>query len=171
METEETDNEKRKRLRLVWPKRQQSDYVEKLKDPRWQKLRLEILSRDKWTCQNCYAEMQYAGNLQVHHKYYQYPPIDPWEYPKEDLITYCERCHLEDEQERGQAENALLFALRKRGIHAKVLRMFASEVDKMIVTRDDPQLIFYAMMGVLTDKDLQEQAVEAFYAEILGGKL
>jgi len=28
-------------------------YAEKLKDPRWQKKRLEIMERDEWTCQWC----------------------------------------------------------------------------------------------------------------------
>jgi 5-methylcytosine-specific restriction endonuclease McrA len=28
-------------------------YGDKLKDPRWQKRRLEIFKRDEWTCQQC----------------------------------------------------------------------------------------------------------------------
>ncbi len=164
---EKRSDDIRKKLKQVWPKREKTDYAEKLKDPRWQKLRLEVFERDQWTCQHCYQQMEAAGNLQVHHKYRQYPPIEPWEYPQEALITYCEKCHLKDEQERGQAENTLLYSLRRRGLHADVLRSLAASVDGMIIAGDDAQLIFYAMMGVLTDKDLQQQAVQSFYAGIL----
>jgi hypothetical protein len=34
------------------------EYLEKLKDPRWQKRRLEILQRDNWYCQRCYNDSQ-----------------------------------------------------------------------------------------------------------------
>jgi len=157
----------RDKLKQVWPKRERSDYAEKLRDPRWQKLRLQIFERDRWTCQHCYRKMEEAGNLQVHHKYRLYPPVDPWEYPTGALITYCEKCHLKDEQDRGQAENALIWALKRRGLHSDVLRSFAADLERMIVINDDPQLIFYAMMGVLTDKDLQKQAIETFYDYII----
>lgn len=63
-------------------------YTEKLKDPRWQKKRLEILSRDEWTCQLCGDT---KANLQVHHN--AYGSYNPWETANELLITYCETCH------------------------------------------------------------------------------
>ena len=31
-----------------------SEYSQKLKDPRWQKKRLQILERDEWNCQICH---------------------------------------------------------------------------------------------------------------------
>ena len=46
--------------------------------------------------------------------------------------------------------------------HSKEL----TSVDKMVLTNNDPQLVFYAMMRVLTDKDWQRQAIETFYYEI-----
>ncbi len=65
------------------------DYLEKLKDPRWQKKRLEILERDGWKCMCC-------GNkdrtLHVHHIFY-FPQKEPWDIPNGFLITFCERCH------------------------------------------------------------------------------
>ncbi len=64
-------------------------YTEKLRDPRWQRLRLEIMQRDEFKCVLC-------GNpnetLEVHHKMYvklEYP----WSYPKEWLCTLCSTCH------------------------------------------------------------------------------
>jgi hypothetical protein len=66
-------------------------YSEKLKDPRWQRKRLEILQRDEFMCQKC-------GNgkktLHVHHKSYR-PKTDPWDYPDYIYITLCEDCHKE----------------------------------------------------------------------------
>jgi hypothetical protein len=68
-------------------------YSEKLKDPRWQKKRLEILSRDEWTCTSCGGS---KTTLHVHHKYYTYGN-EPWEYDNDVLITLCEHCHKAEE--------------------------------------------------------------------------
>lgn len=43
-------------------------YAFKLKDPRWQRKRLEILQRDNFTCQECYATDK---ELNVHHLIYK----------------------------------------------------------------------------------------------------
>lgn len=43
-------------------------YSDKLKDPRWQKKRLEILTRDEWTCQICFDT---ESTLVVHHQKYK----------------------------------------------------------------------------------------------------
>jgi len=64
-------------------------YAEKLKDPRWQKKRLQILDRDEWTCKLCGdTETQ----LHIHHFYY-HRDKEPWEYEIQDLTTYCKHCH------------------------------------------------------------------------------
>lgn len=65
------------------------NYAEKLKDPRWQKKRLEILNRDEWTCQGCFDTY---STLHVHHKRY-IKGNDPWDCPDSILITLCEDCH------------------------------------------------------------------------------
>jgi hypothetical protein len=66
-----------------------SNYSELLKDPRWQKKRLEILSRDGWRCRECYAKDK---TLHVHHQYY-ISGNSPWEYDDITLITLCMDCH------------------------------------------------------------------------------
>lgn len=71
-----------------------SNYIELLKDPRWQKKRLEIFERDKWECQCCFKGDR---TLHVHHKEYNYG-ILPWEYDAELLITLCEFCHSVEEK-------------------------------------------------------------------------
>lgn len=65
------------------------EYLQKLKDPRWQKKRLEILERDGWQCRFCGEK---ETTLHVHHICYL-PRRDPWDIPNGFLITFCEGCH------------------------------------------------------------------------------
>jgi len=51
-------------------------YAEKLKDPRWQRKRLEVMKRADFACENCGDR---ESTLNVHHGYYE-PGLDPWEY-------------------------------------------------------------------------------------------
>ena len=64
-------------------------YAEKLKDPRWQKKRLEIFERDRFRCVVCFSAHK---TLHVHHGYYR-GGADPWDYEDETLSTLCEDCH------------------------------------------------------------------------------
>ncbi len=64
-------------------------YADKLKDPRWQKKRLEIFERDNFQCQDCGSQSKV---LHVHHGYYS-PRKQPWETPDKLLVTVCEDCH------------------------------------------------------------------------------
>lgn len=67
-------------------------YSEKLQDPRWQKKRLEILSRDKFKCTICGDGKQ---TLHIHHKIYN-GNTSPWNYKKSDLATLCKTCHSQE---------------------------------------------------------------------------
>lgn len=69
-------------------------YSEKLKHPKWQKKRLEILSRDKFTCKLCRDK---ETMLHVHHKEY-WKNTEPWDYPNTNFITLCRHCHEEVEE-------------------------------------------------------------------------
>ena len=73
-------------------KKERSDYYELLKDPRWQKRRLEIMQRDNFTCQMCGNGLTSGVPLNVHHYVYHKGYL-PWEYPDKDLITLCRDCH------------------------------------------------------------------------------
>ena len=65
------------------------NYYEKLKDPRWQRKRLEILARDFFTCLHCGDTDK---QLHVHHLSYL-GINNPWEALNEYLITICDDCH------------------------------------------------------------------------------
>jgi hypothetical protein len=62
-------------------------YSEKLKDPRWQRKRLEIMQRDNFKCTQCGDTLT---TLNIHHWKYN---GDPWEAGDENLSTVCEKCH------------------------------------------------------------------------------
>ncbi len=64
-------------------------YSEKLKDPRWQKRRLQMLEKDGWKCSVCNDSDK---TLHVHHLEYNYG-CEPWEYDDSSLLTVCETCH------------------------------------------------------------------------------
>ena len=62
-------------------------YAEKLKDPRWQNKRLEVLNRDNFTCRMCADK---KTQLDIHHFEYG---INPWSVKNSSLITLCKHCH------------------------------------------------------------------------------
>lgn len=64
-------------------------YSELLRDPRWQRKRLEILNRSNFACDECNASDK---TLNVHHKRYK-KGAAPWEYDNNDLCSLCEDCH------------------------------------------------------------------------------
>ena len=85
-------------------------YFEKLKDPKWQKMRLKVLERDEWKCQICDNDQ---NTLAVHHRYYE-KGKEPWDYPMEALITLCEECHTSERENRPACEELLLDCLRRK---------------------------------------------------------
>jgi hypothetical protein len=62
-------------------------YAQKLKDPRWQKRRLQMLEARGWRCEQCRDD---KATLHVHHLRYR---GEPWEAMDHDLRVLCERCH------------------------------------------------------------------------------
>lgn len=66
-----------------------SAYADLLKDPRWQRKRLEVLERANWTCQRCACD---SRQLHAHHKRY-IKGRKPWEYESDLLECLCDGCH------------------------------------------------------------------------------
>ena len=65
------------------------DYKEQIKSPKWQRKRLRIFSRDKFTCRCC---KKADVILNVHHLYYK-PNTAIYDYDNDALVTVCESCH------------------------------------------------------------------------------
>jgi 5-methylcytosine-specific restriction endonuclease McrA len=64
-------------------------YAAEYKHPNWQKKRLEILTRDNYTCKMCGdTETQ----LHVHHFTYE-KGKKVWEYPDSNFVSLCNLCH------------------------------------------------------------------------------
>ena len=80
-------------------------YSERLRDPKWQRKRLEIMNRDGWACRDCSKS---HNNLQVHHCRYA---KNPWEAEGIFLLTLCADCHQRRQQFEDAAKNALAILL------------------------------------------------------------
>jgi hypothetical protein len=90
------------------------NYSEKLKDPRWQRKRLEILERDEWMCKKCFDS---ESTLVVHHLKYEQGK-EPWECDGKYLITLCESCHDAEYETRPEYEKMILSLLKEKGFMA-----------------------------------------------------
>lgn len=64
-------------------------YSELLRNPMWQKKRLEILEREDFTCQLCSDK---ETELQIHHKEY-HKGKKPWQYENTNFQSLCKYCH------------------------------------------------------------------------------
>lgn len=100
-------------------------YSEKLKDPRWQKVRLQVLNRDEFTCQHCGDT---EATLHVHHLSYN---GEPWEAENHLLITLCEVCHTDETSDLKLQEKKLIKCLKLRGFDSNSFGGLNSLMDKM----------------------------------------
>ena len=82
-------------------------YAEKLLDPRWQKLRLEVFQRDNFTCQKCGDS---SKTLNAHHSFYRKESEGPWDYLPHEVITLCVDCH-DDEHDEMSMYREMFFSL------------------------------------------------------------
>lgn len=64
-------------------------YGELLRDPRWQRKRLEAMEAASFACEKCGDTEK---TLNVHHVKYR-KNAAPWEYELDELETLCEACH------------------------------------------------------------------------------
>jgi hypothetical protein len=64
-------------------------YYELLRDPRWQRKRLEVMQAADFACVLCGDK---STTLNVHHDYYTKGAM-PWDYPASALKCLCETCH------------------------------------------------------------------------------
>lgn len=132
-------------------------YSEKLKNPKWQKRRLEIFERDDWMCQLCGNKQE---TLNVHHKYYE-KGKDPWEYEDDALVTLCEYCHEMETEYRPGFEKLLLMELRKK-FYADDLRVIANGINKFKVFHMET-VCSSVISFFLSSEDLVENANKKYF--------
>lgn len=136
-----------------------SSYTEKLKDPRWQKKRLEILERDEWKCQFCDDS---ESTLHVHHRRY-IRGSDPWDYPPELLVTLCEDCHEMEREGWPEAETALIDALRSK-FWSNEVHEIATGFEELVV--EDSWMFASALQSLLCSPEQCEELSEKEWASI-----
>lgn len=105
-------------------------YAEKLRNPRWQKKRLEIFKRDEFKCRLCGDT---ETELHLHHIEYL-KDTEPYDYPDDLLITYCKHCHLIVEYHKNE------FSIIK-------LKKIESDVGKICIFQCDNKRICFATLG------------------------
>lgn len=136
-------------------------YAEKLKNPLWQKKRLEILQRDGFKCMLCGGE---KDCLHVHHLYYE-SGVEIWDHSGDSLITYCEYCHTIAEYLKKQ--NGLLLPVRV------VKCRYKDDISTMLcivqnVEKNNEELVvvkFLALKiieGLYFERDLVEKIINLF---------
>lgn len=141
-------------------KKQSSAYAQKLKDPRWQKRRLEILSRDEFTCQMCFDS---ESTLVVHHRYYVWGR-EPWDYNDDFLVTLCQDCH-EAEHECKASADDLVKVLRLAGFFdrdiAEIARWFAAGPLVHV-----PEVVASAICNVISDVGRQQAFIDDYFRQL-----
>lgn len=116
-------------------------YWQKLKDPRWQKKRLEILERDKWSCQFCDRGELDEVELHVHHKGYKWGN-EPWDYPNWNFIALCADCHKTETEDIKSSQQDLLWEFRRLGVDSQALH------DLNITLRRLPDGVMQGVFGL-----------------------
>lgn len=96
-------------------------YAEKLKDPRWQRKRLEVFNRDNFTCRDCGVKDK---PLHVHHCHYE--KGDPWKTHSDFLLTLCEDCHNARQESEDTAK--IIFGRILAAKSASALHSFVAEM-------------------------------------------
>lgn len=95
-------------------------YSDLLKNPKWQKKRLEIFKRDKFKCRLC-GDTETI--LHVHHKKY-INGHKPWEYDNGNLFTLCGHCHELVESQKDDFDDL---------IESKILKFVFPQFDYYII--------------------------------------
>lgn len=101
------------------------EYAKRLSDPRWQKKRLEVLSRDHFKCQKCSATDR---ELHVHHKYYL-DGYSAWEYDDSCYITLCFKCHESEEAFLKKWIPCLVELFKYRGFMSEDFRLLMAALE------------------------------------------
>lgn len=105
-------------------------YFEKLKDPRWQKKRLEILEAANWSCEDCGGK---KNTLHVHHCYYEFGR-DPWEYDRDTLMALCEECHETRQEMERDAKLAFSRMLRRHSNNTTEVPNAPSDLRRLLTS-------------------------------------
>ena len=125
-------------------------YAELLRDPRWQKKRLEIMQRDNFSCVICSSKDK---TLHVHHCFYK-KGADPWDYPNDSLVTLCFDCHEEEGAKANEAKSELIQILSCVGCLSEDFRALTESI----------------ALSTLSGRDIIKKWIESTSDFEIGGK-
>jgi hypothetical protein len=134
-------------------------YSEKLKDPRWQRKRLEVLQRDGFACILCGDT---ETELHVHHKVYT-AGSEPWDYELTSLITYCKHCHSAVESLKSFSELGPPLKCTKRFLYDKNIYVLMILYDH-VEFGPTLSIFSYGGDGVSFIINLRRKTIEEAYA-------
>lgn len=130
-----------------------ANYYELLKDPRWQRKRLEVMERDDFTCRWCGNTEQ---TLNVHHTRYR-KGAAPWEYDSSELLCVCEPCH----QKVREKHDRLMASTGYMGPY-NLDRVMAYVSALLSLSGEGPSYCLYAL------KDLNQHAASVGVGNAIG---
>lgn len=81
-----------------------NNYSEKLKNPKWQKKRLEVLNLRGFKCELCSCETK---ELHVHHRFYL-KGREVWEYDNDVFQVLCCDCHTKEHENKNAVTEKII---------------------------------------------------------------
>lgn len=138
------------------------EYAQKLKDPRWQKKRLDILNRDSFSCQKCFDD---KNTLHVHHiKYFK--GKEPWDIEDRYLITLCESCHETEGEDYKMAMDELKFYIEYHSFLSSDIEDIVSLVKTMGDGDFKGYIFIDLLIHVLENNELFKYVDRHYYESI-----
>jgi len=136
-------------------------YSDLLRDPRWQRKRLEVMQRADFACELCGAINK---TLNVHHERYAQGRM-PWDYPPEELHCLCESCHrsehgIEDAAEKAERERERKSAERR----ARMVAEWKVEHPAQGVAMDRVETLKDEMVAATTEAEKDRLVIELMAA-------
>jgi hypothetical protein len=125
-------------------------YSDKLKDPRWQRKRLEVMQRDNFKCSQC---KNGDITLNVHH--WQYSK-EPWDAKNEDLTTVCHLCHKEIEHCK---------ALTKELLRQFDFRELLSNIERLLLKNKELKVIAFEDCVTVVIEEMKLYSVDEVLSE------
>jgi hypothetical protein len=125
-------------------------YAEKLKDPRWQKKRLEIFQRDQFRCMECFSDEK---SLQVHH--IAYKGKEPWDTPDKLLITYCHECHQKEEDKLKALGEKFIKIMRNDSEDSRTIDYFISNMQSLMEKKLPLKAAWFLSLAIIDEKLLK----------------
>ena len=132
-------------------------YSDKLKHPKWQEKRLDVLSLKGYNCEAC---TNVNEQLQVHHINY-IGGNEPWEYPNNNFLVLCDACHKKEHAYRDQALTNIYYAFEAVNLPIDNIINITNGINTLALRDNNSR---YANVGSIIKFMLEN---ESFYNDIV----